>query len=163
VRPPVSSLPTLGVAQHSRGDYCYAAAEIQPATCTGSGCELRTQAQSTRRPPQPLYISSRCTSCCTTPSPPTPKGVYVPGPRAQYGVPAQGKECFSTGRARSARDQSRSPPILEDYFLLSTVRVRPTRTCTSLLIDPAHDRGDDWSSHPMSDDDPMSEVGVRGG
>jgi hypothetical protein len=30
-------------------------------------------------------------------------------------VPAQGKECFSTGRARSAMDQSRSPPILEDY------------------------------------------------
>jgi hypothetical protein len=44
-----------------------------------------------------------------------PEGVYVPGPRAQYGVPAQGKECFSTGRASSARDQSRSPPILEDY------------------------------------------------
>jgi hypothetical protein len=32
-------------------------------------------------------------------------------------VPAQGKECFSTGRASSARDQSRSPPILEDYPL----------------------------------------------
>jgi hypothetical protein len=31
-------------------------------------------------------------------------------------VPAQGKECFSTGRARSATDQSRSPPILEDYL-----------------------------------------------
>jgi hypothetical protein len=44
-----------------------------------------------------------------------PEGVYVPGPRAQYGVPAQGKECFSTRRAGSARDQSRSPPILEDY------------------------------------------------
>jgi hypothetical protein len=49
-----------------------------------------------------------------------PESVYVPGPRAQYGVPAQGKECFSTGRARSARDQSRSPPILEDYRLRST-------------------------------------------
>jgi hypothetical protein len=34
---------------------------------------------------------------------------------AQCGVPAQGKECFSTGSASSTRDQSRSPPILEDY------------------------------------------------
>eukprot|EP01047_Picozoa_sp_COSAG01_P030664 COSAG01_NODE_2144_length_8312_cov_22.048843_3_plen_237_part_00 len=49
-----------------------------------------------------------------------PEGVYVPGPRAQYGVPAQGKEFFSTRIAGSARDQIRSPPILEDYLLWRT-------------------------------------------
>jgi hypothetical protein len=42
-------------------------------------------------------------------------------------VPAQGKECFSTGRARSATDQSRSPPILEDYPTTSTVRLHEDR------------------------------------
>jgi hypothetical protein len=41
-------------------------------------------------------------------------------------VPAQGKECFSTGRASSATDQSRSPPILEDYLTYCT--------CTSSRI-----------------------------
>ena len=45
-----------------------------------------------------------------------PKGIDDPGSRAQYGVPAQGKECFSTRRAGSAMDQSRSPPTLEDYL-----------------------------------------------
>jgi hypothetical protein len=40
-------------------------------------------------------------------------------------VPAQGKECFSTGRARSTTDQSRSPPILEDYHGECTCRDPP--------------------------------------
>ena len=44
-----------------------------------------------------------------------PKGIDDPGSRAQYGVPAQGKECFSTDSAGSAMDQSRSPLRLEDY------------------------------------------------
>jgi hypothetical protein len=45
-------------------------------------------------------------------------------------VPAQGKECFSTGRASSARDQSRSPPnpgglSLYAYMYAYGVLVRP--------------------------------------
>jgi hypothetical protein len=78
---------------------------------------------------------------CSPPSPPTPKSVYVPGPRAQYGVPAQGKECFSTGRASSATDQSRSLPNpggLSQYLYLyvlysSTVPVL-TLCCCCLLL-----------------------------
>eukprot|EP01047_Picozoa_sp_COSAG01_P114998 COSAG01_NODE_43651_length_427_cov_2.606707_1_plen_58_part_10 len=46
-------------------------------------------------------------------------------------MPAQGKECFSTGRASSARDQSRSPPILEDYR--SSVHVASYGGCSWLL------------------------------
>eukprot|EP01047_Picozoa_sp_COSAG01_P049336 COSAG01_NODE_4884_length_4653_cov_20.654370_2_plen_59_part_00 len=41
-------------------------------------------------------------------------------------VPAQGKKCFSTGRAFSAKDQSCSPPILEDYpFILYMYTLLP--------------------------------------
>ena len=48
-------------------------------------------------------------------SPPAPKGVDAPWLKLSKGVPAQGKECFSTRRAGSAMDQSRSSLRLEDY------------------------------------------------
>jgi hypothetical protein len=50
---------------------------------------------------------------------------------------AQGNECFSTRRASSALDQSRSPPILEDYLVSGTCTVSAESNLALGLGEPA--------------------------